>query len=318
MPEAGEILKRLVFLLILMFIGIPSGLWILFETGALSNVRTVDNIKRPPSLTIYDKISKIGLVKPSSVKEQETIYNNKNISQDNQILIKQIKEEFLYSPSKLSYNLKDHTNFNPSMGQTNEIRKILGYQKNGFFVECGALDGETGSNTLVFEKKLGWSGLLIEGDPKNFQLLQKKNRKSWSINTCLSSKPYPNTVLFEQKFNVGKISNLSPSNSRKGYAKVHCLPLYSILRALGTTTVDYFSLSVQGLELQVLKTIPWDRVNIRTLSVEFTYGKKGQFSIVNYMLHKGYYVYSEVIHPDEIVKDFIFYRKDVVPKQSND
>ena len=67
-------------------------------------------------------------------------------------------------------------------------------QRGGFFIECGALDGETRSNTLVFEKELGWKGLLVEGDPKNFELVKKKNRKAWSANVCLSTKPYPNKV----------------------------------------------------------------------------------------------------------------------------
>ena len=40
-------------------------------------------------------------------------------------------------------------------------------QKNGFFVECGAFDGETRSNTLILEEELEWNGILIEADPVN-------------------------------------------------------------------------------------------------------------------------------------------------------
>ena len=43
----------------------------------------------------------------------------------------------------------------------------LFFQREGFFVECGAYDGETRSNTLNLERELGWSGVLIEADPVN-------------------------------------------------------------------------------------------------------------------------------------------------------
>ena len=69
--------------------------------------------------------------------------------------------------------------------------------------------------------------------------------------------------MFKQSFNVGKISDLETGHNKTGYAEVQCLPLYSILLALNTTTVDYFSLDVEGAELGVLKTIPWDKVNIK-------------------------------------------------------
>ena len=44
---------------------------------------------------------------------------------------------------------------------------------------------------------------------------------------------------------------------------VTCLPMYSILLALGNPTVDYFSLDVEGAEYDVLKTIPYDDVDIK-------------------------------------------------------
>jgi hypothetical protein len=44
---------------------------------------------------------------------------------------------------------------------------------------------------------------------------------------------------------------------------VQCFPLYSYLLALNRTTVDYFSLDVEGSELDVLRTVPFEKLDIR-------------------------------------------------------
>ena len=46
----------------------------------------------------------------------------------------------------------------------------------GTFVELGALDGVTYSNTRVLEQCYGWHGLLIEANPTNFAKLQRSGR----------------------------------------------------------------------------------------------------------------------------------------------
>ena len=61
-------------------------------------------------------------------------------------------------------------------------------------MECGAFDGETDSNSLSFERDRQWDGLLIEPDPIHFTTLTTKNRKSFTINTCLSLTPHPSLV----------------------------------------------------------------------------------------------------------------------------
>ncbi|KAA0202958.1 hypothetical protein HAZT_HAZT009340 [Hyalella azteca] len=144
-----------------------------------------------------------------------------------------------------------------------ELFRII-FQHDGFFVECGALDGETRSNSLVFEKTLGWRGLLIEGDTKNYKLVHKKNRMAWTVGACLSTMPYPHSVMFEQQFNLRKISSndVDLTLNMTNVIEVQCLPIYSLLLALIATTVHYFSLDVKGFELEVLKTIPWDKVDI--------------------------------------------------------
>ena len=46
---------------------------------------------------------------------------------------------------------------------------------------------------------------------------------------------------------------------------MQCLPLVSLLYALGNPTVNFFVLDIEGFELAVLRTIPWDKVDIEVI-----------------------------------------------------
>jgi len=81
--------------------------------------------------------------------------------------------------------------------QTKIKHSLLSFQTNGFFVECGGLDGETRSNTLYFERFLGWKGLLIEADPSNFHQMLPRRRKAWLSPTCLSLSTHPTMVYIQ-------------------------------------------------------------------------------------------------------------------------
>jgi hypothetical protein len=50
-------------------------------------------------------------------------------------------------------------------------------QKDGFYIEAGAYDGEVFSNSLYYELKLGWKGLLVEPNPDPLAELVKILRK---------------------------------------------------------------------------------------------------------------------------------------------
>ena len=72
-------------------------------------------------------------------------------------------------------------------------------------------------------------------------------------------------VTFDQERvpDMSKINEFIKSDVKPGLLSVQCFPLYSILLALNKTTVDYFSLDVEGSDLDVLRTIPWDKVDIK-------------------------------------------------------
>ena len=44
---------------------------------------------------------------------------------------------------------------------------------------------------------------------------------------------------------------------------VDCFPLYSVLLALNRTSVDFFSLDVEGVEMGVLVFLPWHLLDIK-------------------------------------------------------
>lgn len=60
------------------------------------------------------------------------------------------------------------------------------------------------------------------------------------------------------------IKNLpSSEEENKVQVTVQCFPLYSILLAVGVTKIDFFSLDIEGYELKILSTIPWDRIEVK-------------------------------------------------------
>ena len=54
-------------------------------------------------------------------------------------------------------------------------------------------------------------------------------------------------------------------NANAKVIKTMCFPFHSILFAIGNPSVDYFSLDVEGVELDILKTIPWNKVDIKAI-----------------------------------------------------
>ncbi|EFX82300.1 hypothetical protein DAPPUDRAFT_302580 [Daphnia pulex] len=235
--------------------------------------------------------------------DTESVNSVAAIQQDDPCILNLIRSQFLHPPSLKNLNLDPPVVENPSMGQAQSILEILKNQEKGFFIECGALDGQVRSNTLFMEQHLGWQGILIEADPKNYQKLLKKNRRAWSVPACLSTSPNPKTVAFKQAFNMGRISQAKPGPDS---IQVQCFPLFSILSALNRTQVDYFSLDIEGDELAVLETIPWNRVDIETLSVEFIHGREGKETLKKYMEQQGYQVVKTITHWNMLANDFIF------------
>ena len=63
------------------------------------------------------------------------------------------------------------------IGQVKIVDDLLSQMTDGFFIECGAYDGEIFSNSLFFELRRNWTGLLVEPVIQSYEALRRKNRK---------------------------------------------------------------------------------------------------------------------------------------------
>lgn len=87
---------------------------------------------------------------------------------------------------------------------------------------------------------------------------------------------------------LGPTSQLIEGKSeRRGNVQdAMCFPFFSFMLALNVTHIDYFSLDVEGQELNVVKTIPFDRIDISVLSIEYVHTDK--VKLKEYVESKGY------------------------------
>ncbi|CAL8127741.1 unnamed protein product [Orchesella dallaii] len=74
------------------------------------------------------------------------------------------------------------------------------------------------------------------------------------------------------------------------------VPLYSLISAVGWNAVDFLNLKVNGYEVEILKTIPWDKVTFKVMQIGIsTYNEKEQADLNEYLeLHDYIHVKNQL------------------------
>jgi FkbM family methyltransferase len=199
------------------------------------------------------------------------------------------------------------------LGQDKFIDEYLNEKQNGFYIEIGAHDGVSCSNTLFFEEFRNWKGICIEPGTEEFEKLSK-NRKSINIKACISDYDGESEYTYIEGYSM-MLSGLSESynfshknrisnevNHHGGKINQIKMPVYrlqSILDEHNIIDVDYCSIDTEGSEFNIVKSIDFEKTNIKIFSIENNYGDT---EIKDFLESKGYTLYKKIQWDDIFIK----------------
>lgn len=187
-------------------------------------------------------------------------------------------------------------------GQDFFVLDQLYYKQNGYFVDIGASDGITGSNTYILEKFYKWNGICVDPNPSTLKSLCG-SRDVIISDLCVHSetgKVLPFQYLEDQTqfygWNFrsgikGVIEDPGDDFSEINVLSVSLQDLLKLYRA--PSVIDYISLDVEGNELAILENFDFNSYHINCLTVEHDSGEQQQ-KIRNLLLNKEFELFTDV------------------------
>lgn len=190
---------------------------------------------------------------------------------------------------------------------------------NGTYIELGGLDGVTYSNSFVFNKELGWKGVLVEGSPDLAERL-KRNRPNelLTLNSAVCSKAQTVHYVSTKNGNsaVGGIYEFASPEFRNTWwqgiqientIEVPCHPLGKLLKdhVPEHNFFDFWSLDVEGAEFEVLSSVDFTEVAFGVILIEIAQAQPMKtMSIRTFLAQQGY------LHLEDVSRSAWFINSD--------
>lgn len=197
-------------------------------------------------------------------------------------------------------------------------RKILRHFNfdGGYFVELGAYDGVSFSNTLHLQLFKNWSGLLIEPSPHQYALAVKNRAKRTSVvnDACVEDHYnndsieliYSGLMTIDTNSKIGRLNPMDHARLGEQFIEekiykfvVRAATLTQILDEVkAPTKIDFVSLDVEGSELNVLRGLNFQKYQVKYMLIE----TRDLNQIRDYLSNKGFQLTEKFSDQDFLFK----------------
>ncbi len=175
-------------------------------------------------------------------------------------------------------------------------------KRDGVFVDIGAHNGVTFSNSCFFERALGWKGIAVEPISEVYEEL-KKNRTCECVRGCITDftgpgdfvrikSPFVNTEMLSgllQKYDPRHMERVKREIETYGGSyeiiKVDCYLINDLLNKMGFNHIDLLSLDTEGGEFEIISSIDFSKFEIDVITLEDNYHDS---RFIPFLESKGY------------------------------
>ncbi len=185
--------------------------------------------------------------------------------------------------------------YNSQYGQDKLVHEtLLPSVAQGVFVDIGAHDGLSLSNTYYFERQLGWRGLCVEPIPEVYGQLDC-NRRCHKIQGAVGAKRGRAQFQMltgaaemlsglQETYDPRHLQRIEKEQTSKGGARrlidVEVFTLAHLLEQFQLRRVDYLSIDTEGAELPILQSINFAKYDIRVIGLENNYRDGRPFDLL--------------------------------------
>jgi FkbM family methyltransferase len=213
-----------------------------------------------------------------------------------------------------------------------EIKKFVGGDCR--YLEAGAFDGVSQSNTLILNQELGWDGLLIEPIPRYYDQCVKNRPRDRVERALLVSNVGQQNKVIEDRGMMSRIlddAHLSVASWLKASVRtltvgrwqrgrsvfsVECKTINELCRANGLDQMHFMSIDVEGFEYEALLGANFESLNTIAILVECR--PHMIMNTIELLIPKGYILaeamtrFNCVDNPswDGTHQDYLFLRRD--------
>lgn len=171
----------------------------------------------------------------------------------------------------------------------------LGEIRDGYFVEFGATNGITMSNSHLLEKHYDWTGIVAEPNPDFHERLGRERDCHISHKCVFSSTGDHVPFLCTEKGMYSRIKSINPDDHNEGRMRldpeevmVETISLNDLLYEFDAPeTVDYLSVDTEGSELEILQAFDFSKRMVKTFTIEHNFTPM-RAAIYDLMTANGY------------------------------